>query len=164
MSGSTENEVSKPTQQIGDMGALQSKAEETIRRMQEMFPDCEYTVTVLLWDDATSSIECRYGIDEPDGSLTIYTWTYYDGKYKYDIRNNVTPWGSTDKYGQTIDMVSEKLKKALVECFGSIGIGLEWMLMENIVLGDSPPIEFIHDGKEDEVINLLYRIMEGKTA
>ncbi len=42
------------------------------------FPDCRYTVRILLWDDDTSSVECRYG----DGEK-IHTSTFHDNQLIY---------------------------------------------------------------------------------
>ena len=50
------------------------------------FPDCYYTVSVLLWDDGTSSVECRHG----DGDK-IYNSRHRDGVLTYyedDIRSS----------------------------------------------------------------------------
>ena len=37
------------------------------------FPNCSYTVLILLWDDGTNSVECRHG---NDSGTNIYTSTY----------------------------------------------------------------------------------------
>lgn len=29
--------------------------------IQKRFPGCSYTINILLWDDNTSLVECRYG-------------------------------------------------------------------------------------------------------
>ena len=39
------------------------------------FPNCSYTILILLWDDGTTSIECRHGNNE---GTKIYTSTYYN--------------------------------------------------------------------------------------
>lgn len=58
--------------------------EEEIKMVKDdilrRFPNCSYTITVLLWDDETRSVECRHGNDEGD---KIYISTYYDNELTY---------------------------------------------------------------------------------
>ena len=42
------------------------------------FPDCHYTIKILLWDDNTDMVECRHGDNEK-----IYVSRFYDGKLEY---------------------------------------------------------------------------------
>ncbi len=42
------------------------------------FPNCRYTIRIVLWDDDTSLVECRYG----DGEKT-YTSTFHDNELVY---------------------------------------------------------------------------------
>lgn len=42
------------------------------------FPNCRYTIRIILWDDDTSLVECRYG----DGEKT-YTSTFHNNELVY---------------------------------------------------------------------------------
>ena len=58
------------------------------------FPNCRHTITIRLWDDNTSSVECRYG----DGEK-IYTSTFYNNELTY---KEITQTGEVmiiDEYG-----------------------------------------------------------------
>ena len=43
------------------------------------FPECAYTIRILLWDDDTSLVECRYGTVEK-----LHTSRYYNGELQYE--------------------------------------------------------------------------------
>jgi hypothetical protein len=49
---------------------------EDIRRR---FPECAYTIRILLWDDDTSLVECRYGTVEK-----LHISRYYNGELQYE--------------------------------------------------------------------------------
>ena len=60
------------------------------------FPNCSYTILILLWDDGTTSIECRHGNNE---GTKIYTSTYYNNELIFnetDINGKVM---IKDKFG-----------------------------------------------------------------
>lgn len=63
------------------MENIQEKIDLVKNDILTRFPNCSYTVSILLWDDGTNSIECRHGNDE--GSK-IYTSTYYDNKLTFE--------------------------------------------------------------------------------
>ena len=48
--------------------------------IQKRFPNCNSTVFILIWDDNTSSVECRHGTD--NGKLCISK--FYDNKLTYE--------------------------------------------------------------------------------
>jgi hypothetical protein len=61
------------------------------------FPDCSYTVQILLWDDNTDSVECRYC----DNNLKLHTSRYYNNELTYhttDISDNT--YSVVDENGQ----------------------------------------------------------------
>jgi len=61
------------------------------------FPDCSYTVQILLWDDNTDSVECRYGDDD----LKLHISKYYNNELTFqtiDISGNTCT--IMDKNGQ----------------------------------------------------------------
>jgi len=43
------------------------------------FPNCNYTIKILLWDDGTSSITCCHGDEEK-----IYNSIYYNGELTFE--------------------------------------------------------------------------------
>lgn len=47
--------------------------------MIERFPDCSYTIRILLWNDDTSLVECRHG----DGKK-LHISRYYQDKLVYE--------------------------------------------------------------------------------
>jgi hypothetical protein len=62
----------------------------------QRFPNCSYTVRVLLWNDGTSSVECRHGNDE---GTKIYTSTYYNDELIFDEINVDGKVMIIDKFG-----------------------------------------------------------------
>jgi hypothetical protein len=47
----------------------------------QRFPKCSYTIRILLWDDGTSSVECRHGNNE---GTKVYTSTYYKDELTFE--------------------------------------------------------------------------------
>ena len=47
--------------------------------MRKRFPECAYTIRILLWDDNTSLVECRYGTSEK-----LHISKYYNGELQYE--------------------------------------------------------------------------------
>jgi len=47
----------------------------------QRFPNCSYTITILLWDDGTSRVECRHGNNE---GTKVYTSTYYKNELIFE--------------------------------------------------------------------------------
>ena len=47
--------------------------------MWRRFPKCHHTIRILLWDDDTSLVECRYGTTEK-----IHISRYYNGAMEYE--------------------------------------------------------------------------------
>jgi hypothetical protein len=52
--------------------------------MLNKFPNCRYTIQILLWDDDTDSVECRYGNE--DGTK-IYISKYYNNELTFEEVN-----------------------------------------------------------------------------
>jgi hypothetical protein len=66
--------------------------------MLTRFPNCHHTIKILLWDDNTDMVECRYGDAEK-----IYVSRYYNDKlefYEIDIRGR--------KNGMLVDEFGEE--------------------------------------------------------
>ena len=63
------------------MENLQERIEMVKSDILNRFPNCSYTVGVLLWDDNTSRVECRHGNDE---GTKIYTSTYYNSELTFN--------------------------------------------------------------------------------
>jgi hypothetical protein len=79
-----------------DTNNLQTKIDLVKNDMFYRFPNCRHTVTIVLWDDETDSVECRYGTDDK-----IYTSRYYNNKLIFeetDIKNTSGDM-MIDKYG-----------------------------------------------------------------
>ena len=54
--------------------------------MFQRFPNCQYTIRILLWDDNTSLVKCRHGSVDEDGFCDkIHISTYYNNKLTFDI-------------------------------------------------------------------------------
>ena len=62
----------------------------------QRFPNCSYTVGILLWDDGTSRVECRYGND--DGTK-IYISVYYNNELTFGEIDIVGKVMIKDKFG-----------------------------------------------------------------
>lgn len=60
------------------MEEIQEKIELVKSDLFSRHPDCPHTIRILLWDDNTSMVECRYGDSEK-----LYISSYYDGKLSY---------------------------------------------------------------------------------
>jgi hypothetical protein len=58
---------------------LQEKIDLVKQDILNRFPDCHHTIRILLWDDNTDMVECRYG----DGKK-LYMSRYYDNKLIYE--------------------------------------------------------------------------------
>ncbi len=67
-----------------DLSNLQKEIDIVVNDILSRFPECSYTVTVILWDDGTRSVECRHGVDR--GSI-IYVSTFYRGELNHEIQH-----------------------------------------------------------------------------
>ena len=47
--------------------------------MLKRFPECSHTIRILLWNDNTSLVECRYGTVEK-----LHISKYYNGILEYE--------------------------------------------------------------------------------
>jgi len=47
--------------------------------IQRRFSECSHTIIIFLWDDGTSSVECRYGTTEK-----LHITKYYNGDMTYE--------------------------------------------------------------------------------
>ena len=62
------------------MKKIQKQIDLVKNDILQRFPNCSYTIGILLWDDGTSRVECRHGNDE---DKKIYTSTYYNNKLTF---------------------------------------------------------------------------------
>lgn len=71
------------------------------------FPDCPHTVKILLWDDGTDLVECRYGTED-----TIYKSVYYDNKLTQEEEpNNMFSIMAEDEKGNELLFEIKETKK-----------------------------------------------------
>lgn len=63
------------------MKKIQRQIELVKTDILQRFPNCSYTIGILLWDDGTSLVECRHGNDE---GTKIYKSTYYNNELIFD--------------------------------------------------------------------------------
>jgi hypothetical protein len=63
------------------MRKIQKQIELVKNDILQRFPNCSYTIGILLWDDGTSRVECRHGNDE---GTKIYTSVYYNNELSFD--------------------------------------------------------------------------------
>ena len=84
-----------------DFNNIESEISIVVNDMKKRYPDCHYTVRILLWDDGTSSIECRHSHKEGN-YMIISTSTYYQNKLKYKqhlmVFNNIKIDGRGNEY------------------------------------------------------------------
>ena len=79
-----ENKYEWVPENISKNMTLQEKIDLVKQDILTRFPDCHQTVRILLWDDDTDMVECRYGGDEK-----LYISSFYAGKLNYtelDVR------------------------------------------------------------------------------
>ncbi len=70
---------------------IQIVKEDILKR----FPDCNYTIKILLWDDNTNLVECRHGRDNKICISTLYDNTLiYE---EFEIKSNSGMF--VDEYG-----------------------------------------------------------------
>lgn len=82
------------------MKKLQEKIELVKNDILSRFPNCSYTITILLWDDGTDRVECRHGNDE---GTKIYSSIYYNNNLIYEENDIDGKYMIMDEFG------SEKL-------------------------------------------------------
>lgn len=58
---------------------LDEKIELVKADLLQRFPDCPYTIKILLWQDGTSLVECRHGTMDK-----LYISTYYKDELFYE--------------------------------------------------------------------------------
>ena len=57
---------------------LEDKIELVKNDMLKRFPECHHTIKILIWDDGTDSVECRYGDSEK-----IYISMFYNDELTF---------------------------------------------------------------------------------
>lgn len=62
---------------------IQEQISLVIDDMQKRYPNCHYTIRILLWEDGTSSIECRHARAEKN-DMIICISTYYQNELTYE--------------------------------------------------------------------------------
>ena len=66
------------------MEGIQEKIDLVKSDLFNRHPGCPHTIRILLWDDDTDMVECRYGDDEK-----LYISSFYAGQLNYtelDVR------------------------------------------------------------------------------
>ena len=58
---------------------LKEQVELVKNKMLNKFPDCHYTIRILLWDDNTTLVECRHGCENK-----LHNFTFYNNELKYE--------------------------------------------------------------------------------
>ena len=63
---------------------LQQKIDIVKEDILKRFPNCNYTIRILLWDDGTDLVECRHGNIKAN-SLELFISQYYNNELRRDI-------------------------------------------------------------------------------
>lgn len=86
-----------------NLSDIQQEIDIVTNDILSRFPVCSqeqsHTVTILLWDDGTRSVECRHGND--DGSI-IYVSTFYKGELSHEIHYVDGMVMTKDKFGKYV--------------------------------------------------------------
>lgn len=61
------------------MKQLEDKINIVKNDIFKRFPNCNYTVSILLWDDGTDKVECRHGT-----KYKIFISSLYNNELKYE--------------------------------------------------------------------------------
>ena len=82
-----------------DFKEIEKIKDELVGLMLKRFPKCRYTVEIILWDDKTFRVRCKYGepIGEPvDGVRTamLNTYEWYEGEIRFNDELIQQPLGS----------------------------------------------------------------------
>lgn len=80
---------------------LEEKIELVKKDILTRFPNCHYTIKILLWDDGTDSVECRHG----DGEY-IYRSTYYNNNLEYSTDKLYVNRIKIDMYGDEVQVMT----------------------------------------------------------
>ena len=84
---------------------VQKQIELVKEDIQRRFPGCSYTVGIILWDDSTFQVDCRYGTDD-----MIYRTTWYADKTTFDEI-------PLTNYHQKISLDDNKISFHIKNCF-----------------------------------------------
>jgi hypothetical protein len=68
---------------IIDIANLKRKIRIVESDIQTRFPNCGYTIKIILWNDGTDLIECKHGHIVNDKTI-LSTSTFYNGKLNYN--------------------------------------------------------------------------------
>lgn len=68
---------------MNNLEEIQSQIDIVKNEILTKFPGVRYTIRILLWDDGTSSVECKHGTSE--GKL--YVATYYNNELSFEERD-----------------------------------------------------------------------------
>ena len=63
------------------MKKIQEQIEIVKSDILNRFPNCSYTVRILLWDDGSSLVECRHGTNE---GTKMYNSIYYNNELTFN--------------------------------------------------------------------------------
>src|SRR5690606_13863569 len=99
---------------------VQDKIELVKAEMLRRFPDANYTVKVLLWDDDTYLVECRHGRHNENGGVDTHNIQWYDDEVHYEINECRSNAIVEDEYGtqfyvpnELIPHLSQRTKEKL---------------------------------------------------
>ena len=62
---------------------LNRKIGKVVTDIKTRFPNCNYTIKIILWDDGTDLIECKHGHILDDKTI-LSTTTLYKGSLKFE--------------------------------------------------------------------------------
>lgn len=66
---------------MNNLQAISKEIEIVKNDILNRFPNCSYTINIILWDDNTYKIECRHGNDE---CTKIYSSIYYNNELTFE--------------------------------------------------------------------------------
>jgi hypothetical protein len=62
-----------------DFNKIQEQVQLVKEDIQNKFPNCNYTINILLWDDGWTWVECRYGKEK-----YVYISSIYEDKLSHE--------------------------------------------------------------------------------
>lgn len=84
-----------------DFNKIQNHISLVTNDMLERYPNCHYTIKILLWDDGTSSVECRHARNVGK-EIIICNSLYYEDELKYNeyplVSNKIRIDGRGNEY------------------------------------------------------------------
>lgn len=84
---------------------IEGRIDLVISEMKKKFPNRNYTVKILLWNDGDSLVECRHGDSEK-----IYNFVHHDGKLTVEETKMLSNRIFVDELGDEY-YIGEKVRK-----------------------------------------------------